>query len=106
MRAGRLRHRITLQQPVRTEAADGERVVTYVDVVTVSAEVLSPKGRSYLAAREAHAELTTIVTIRYRSDIQPSWRATFGDRVLEVDHIADLQGRRRYLELHCKESVL
>ena len=105
MRSNRLRHPVTLQRPVKTEDEVGEEIVTFVDVASVFAEVLAPKGRTYLAARKAHAELTTRVTIRYRDDVEPTWRVLFGDRVLEIDHVADVGGRFRELEMQCREIV-
>ena len=105
MRAGRLRHRVTLQSQTRVASITGELIPSYQDEVTVSAEVLETRGREYLTSNEAHAEITVKITIRYRTDIGPTWRVIFGSRIFDIKHVVDLMGRHRTLELMCKELV-
>lgn len=103
--AGRLRHRITLEEPGTAQTADGGLVAAWTPRATVFAEVLELRGREFIAAREAHASLDVKVRLRYRSDVRPTWRVRFGARVLEIVHAVDVGGRNRLLELMCKEQV-
>lgn len=103
MRIGRYRHRIELQQNTPTQADDGSRVDDWRTVATVWGELLETRGREYLAAQEAHSELNAKIRIRYRSDVRPEWRAIFQGRIFDIQHVADLQGRRRELELFIAE---
>lgn len=98
--AGRYRHRIALQRNTPAQATDGSNVDSWTTIAIVWGELLEIRGREYLAAQEAHSELTAKIKIRYRSDIRKDeWRAMFGDRVFDIQHVADLKGRRRELEL-------
>lgn len=105
IRSGRLRHRVELQEPTVAQNTVGELVTTWTTIATVPAEVLDLRGREYLTAREAHAETTTKITLRYRDDLTRLWRVKHGARVFDVEAVVDLQGRRRVLELMCKERT-
>jgi SPP1 family predicted phage head-tail adaptor len=96
---GRLRHRITLQRNDPRQAVDGSQVDDWQTVAIVWGELLESRGREYLAAQEAHSELTAKIRIRYRADVKPEWRAVFQDRIFDIQQVADLAGRRRELEL-------
>ena len=103
IRSGRLRHRVALQQPTTTRNSTGEPIVTWTTVATVWAEVLDLRGREYIASQEAHSEVGTKITIRYRSDLDLTWRAVFGTRLFDIQQIADLKGHNAILELMCRE---
>lgn len=101
MNAGKLRHRVTLEEYSPAPEADGGEVPVYYPVATVWAEVLELRGRQYLEAREAHSDITTRIRIRHRTDVRPEWRVRFGATLYRVEHVVDLAGRRRELELLC-----
>lgn len=103
IRIGNYRHRIALQQNTPTQAPDGSRVDTWTTVATVWGQLLESRGREYLAAQEAHSELMGKIRIRYRSDVKPEWRALYAGRTFDIQHVADLAGRRRELELFVSE---
>ena len=84
MRAGRLHHLVTLQRPVFNTAADGERVKTWIDVEDVYAEMNFIRGSEYLTAREQHSNITGRFKIRYRDDIDRTWRVKFEARLFEL----------------------
>ncbi len=103
--AGRLRHRVTLQQPLKSQDATGAEVLSWSTVTTVWAEVLELRGREYLAEREVHSDVTAKIRIRYRADVTVEWHVLFGTHTYDVTHAVDLMGRRRELELMCSEVV-
>ncbi len=105
MRAGELRHQVTLQAPATTYDADQQPVTTWVDVATVRAAVVPLTGREYWQAKAVNAELTHRVTIRYRRGVQTTWRVLYGSRALEILSVADVDERHERLELLCKEVV-
>jgi SPP1 family predicted phage head-tail adaptor len=100
---GRYRHRITLERNEPTQATDGSNIDNWIPVATVWGELLEVRGREYLAAQEAHSELNAKIKIRYRPDVRPEWRALFDGRTFDIQHVADLKGRRRELELFVAE---
>jgi len=112
MRAGRLRHRVTLQSPVETLDSHGQPVKTWADVADVWAGVEPLRGRERAAiGPDVHGdaqdinELDTRVPIRYRSDVTIDWRVEFEDRHFEIKAIIDPDMRHRELDLLCKEVV-
>ena len=104
MRAGELRNRITFQEPVHTRDTFQADVITYTDVVTVWAAIDWESGRRFLEAAQLNAEVQGVVRIRYRDDVKPEWRIKFGDRYFEIISIANIQERRRELQLNVKEA--
>lgn len=101
-----LRHRVTIQRAKEAQNSFGEPVLEWQDVGKVWARVEDLSGREYFAARQvAVAEVTTRVTIRWRDDVKPSMRILAGSRVLDVRSVIDPDGRRRELQLMCREVV-
>lgn len=105
MRAGELRHQITFQEKTSTRQSFGDFADTWDDYVTVWAAIEWKSGRRYLEAAQLNAEIEGIVRIRYRSDIEPTMRITFGNRIIEIISIANTYERNRELVISCKEAL-
>jgi SPP1 family predicted phage head-tail adaptor len=105
MRAGELRHRITLKQPVTTTNANEEDITTYATVATVWAAIDWGSGRRYEAAKQLDAEVQGVIRIRYRSDVKAYWRIEYDGRTFEIISLANVQERGRELVLTCKEAL-
>lgn len=106
---GKLRHRVTIQQ--RRHVQDGlggtGRDELWDDVGTFWAAVMPLRGREYLDGLRVEAELTHKVMIRYQPGISilQDMRAVFGDRVLNIESVANVDERNEWLELRCREVV-
>ena len=105
MRAGELRHRVTIQQKIVTRDTFGGEVVTWADVATVWAAVEPLRGREFLDAKQIQAETAYRVRMRYRSDVDTDMRIVWDSRTLEITAVLDVDGRGRELELMCREVV-
>ena len=104
VRAGDLRHRVTIQQLVVGQDDYGQPLNTWKDAATVWAKVEDLTGREYFAAQQVPtAEVSTRVTIRWRADIEPAMRVVHGARVLDIKAVLDPDGRKRELQLMCQE---
>lgn len=105
MRAGTLRHRVTIQKPTEGAAnAFGETVDTWSYVATVHASVIMQNAREAFEAGKVQPEGTVQVIVRYRSDLTSEKRFKFGDRFLYIDNvIAD--ERRRQQTCLCHEDL-
>jgi SPP1 family predicted phage head-tail adaptor len=101
IRAGELRHRVTIQDKVVTLNSYNEEVITWTDVDTVWAQIEDLRGREYLESRRQAAEVTTRIRIRYRSGLAPEMRAVWGDITYDIQAVVDPTGRQRELELMC-----
>ncbi len=107
MRAGQLRTWVTIESRSDTRAADGSLVEGWSAVDSTWASVVDLRGREYLAAQEAHADVTTRIWMRWRDDVTTTMRITTTnpDRTLEIEAVIDVDGRHRMLELMCREVV-
>ncbi|SFO07298.1 phage head closure protein [Xenorhabdus japonica] len=109
MRAGALRHRITLQNFTQIQLPSGQRMQKWQDVATVWAEVKHISGRELMASGAVFSEATVRIWLRYRADITTANRIFYqGDNASGqffniVAVIPDPQHTR--LELLCKGGL-
>lgn len=105
MKAGRLRHRVTLQRGTVTANSHGDQVRAYTDLRTVWADVEALGGREFLAAEHVQAEVTSRITMRAQPDIvlTPADRIVWGSRTFDIRHFIDLQGRSRDWQILASE---
>lgn len=105
MRIGKLRRRVTLEKLVKAENEYNELVETWVEDARLWAEVEDLRGREFHVARQVPAgEVTTRVTIRYRPGIdRKKNRIVDGSRILAIEAVLEPEGKRRKVELMCKE---
>ena len=103
--AGRLRHRVALQQPVTTKDSYGQDVVTWTHVATVWASLEPIRGREYFEAQQHGNETTVRIVMRAQGSlIKPTWRVLHGSDVYEIVSVIDPQKRGDYLELMARKS--
>lgn len=105
MRAGRLRHRVTIQEKAVTRNTFGEEVVTWSDVATVWGSVEPVRGREFEDVSFAGAEVSTKIVLRYRSGVVPEMRATEGDNIYDILAVINVDNRDRELNLYCREVL-
>lgn len=105
MKAGTLRHRVTIQKKVVTQNTYGEEVITWDDVAEVWAAVEPLQGREFLEAQRAGAEVTTRVRIRHRDGIVPEMRVEWDDHLYDIQAVVALEERGREIHLMCKEVL-
>lgn len=85
MRAGKLRHYVSLQEKSVTRDAFGGEVITWVDRYTNAPVSIEPlKGTNLIAAQQVHPELTAVIRLRYLPDVSPQWRVKFGTRIFSI----------------------
>jgi len=104
--AGELNRRIRLERLIQTRSPLGEVIESWALVAVVWAQVLSLSGREWHEARQLpEGEVSTAITIRYRPDVERTMRVVHGDTVLTIEAVLDKDGRRRMLQLMCRERV-
>ena len=74
VQAGRLRHRVTIQNFVTQTLPSGQETENWADGATVWAEVKGVSGRELLTAGAELAESTIRVWMRYRRDVTAASR--------------------------------
>lgn len=100
MRAGSLRHSITLQYKSSvSKGTNGEEVITWGTFVTCWADAQPLRGREYIAMRQAASEITTRFTIRYLAGVNTTMRVVWDSAIYNIVEVIDVGGRNATLEL-------
>ena len=105
MRAGKLRHKVTIKSREASQDEYGEVTYTWSTAARAWANIEPLAGRELLHAQQVNAELTHRVTMRYMSGVDPTDRIAFGSRTLEVVSVINPDERNKELVLLCKEIV-
>ncbi|HIE0939541.1 TPA: phage head closure protein [Serratia marcescens] len=107
MQAGKLRHRITLQKPVKVQDPETGSVENiWQDLAQLWAEVSPLSARELVSAQAMQNAVTTRITIRYRQDIEPKYRILFRGKKFNIEGIlSDPKSGLEYLTLPCSEGV-
>lgn len=98
MNAGRLDRKVELHRPTSTADTFGQKVETYTkeaDVWAMKKDVAATEG---IEGEQVVARVRTEWTIRYRSDIRPTWRVVYDSKTYTIDGILEI-GRREGLRL-------
>jgi SPP1 family predicted phage head-tail adaptor len=102
--AGRLRHRLTLEQAVTSEDGSGGYATEWLAVASLWGAIETISGREWAESDAVKSEATHRIAIRHRDDIGPSMRLRFYGRVFDIESLADPDGRRRHLLCRCVEK--
>jgi len=98
MRAGQLRHRVTIQEKIASQNGFGEEEIAYSDWATVWARVEPVSAGETADQQREAATATHQVTMRYRRDLVPTMRLAWADgdvtRVMEISGIVPDAARR------------
>lgn len=108
MRAGRLRHRVTVQQLVAgspQQKATGEPDESWTDFISVWASVEPITGNERFLAQQHLSQVTTKINMRYRSGITASMRVVFGQAIYNIHAILNWEERNRELTLLCSQGA-
>ena len=110
MRAGSLRHRITIQTKTVTRNSYGEESVTWSDNINCWASIEPIRGNEYFSAQQIQSGVTHRITIRYRTladgtAINPNCRVEYGTRYFNIQSVLNPSERDISLQLMCIEEV-
>lgn len=108
MRAGRLRHRVTIQHRTLGQDDAGALVETWATTAVVWADVRTVGGGERLqpGIEQTVATMQHQVTIRrHPTTILPSQRVIWQGRTLEITSVQEPDNRQRLVLLMCQEIV-
>lgn len=108
MQAGRLRHRVTLEQRVTELDSDGERTETWVDAfgLLLPAEIAPLSGRELVAAAAVQSKVAVRVRIRHRPGVSASMRVLHRNVAYGIEAVTpDTASGVEYLTLHCTHGA-
>jgi len=100
MRAGQLRHRITIQQLSTTRDDYGGVVETWADFAPdIPASVQPLSGRELIAAQAAQSEARVKMSMRYIPGVTEVMRVSYGGKVYNITAVIDVDERHRELQI-------
>lgn len=104
--AGDLRHRIRIEQAVRTPDGGGGAEVTWQLVAQVWAAIWPRTSSEQLQSDRVAGIATHDIWIRYRPDVVPQMRFVSGNRTFDIRGVLDIDERRRWLKCVSQERDL
>ena len=103
MRAGKLRHKITIEQLTTVHGGDGGTTETWQKFIEASAAIEPLSGREMFAAGVERSEVTNRIRLRYRKGITAAMRVVYKKRMFDIQAVIDIRSEHRELHLMCKE---
>lgn len=106
-RAGKLRHRVSLQEFTTTvDEETGNRERTWTEVRKLWAAVEPLSGREFVSAAASQSKVTTRITILYRSGITHEMRVVYRGKIYNIEAVlSDQDSGVQYLTLPCSQEV-
>lgn len=105
MRAGQLRHKVTIQQYAQSLDSSRQPVNVPTKLAEVWAAVEPLSGRELVNAQQQQPDVTHLVRIRHRDDVTPKMLVLHGSRKLHIESILNADERDREMHLMCRERV-
>lgn len=107
MNIGQLRHKITFQTVTRQSDGQGGWDETWNDYITVWAHFKTQENvtqsKEPIVGKEKVTQTSYKVTIRYREDLKADMQIKWGERILSIRNILDLDNTRQFLQLFCDD---
>ena len=105
MQAGKMRHRITIQQATTAADTYGQPIETWSTYAERWASIEPIRGREYWDAHQVNAEVTTRIRIRSLSGVTPKMRVSWNSQIFDIVSVIHVEQRNRETQLMCTERV-
>jgi SPP1 family predicted phage head-tail adaptor len=105
IRAGALRHTLTIEEATETRDAHGQAVQTWATFASVPGAFEPLTGREVFAAAQVQAEVTARARIRYLEGVTPKMRISFESKIYAITAVIDRELKHRELELLLSEGL-
>lgn len=105
MRAGTLRHRITIEEATVVENEFGEPEQSWAAFAERWARVSPLEGQERWNAQQVHAEVTHEIELRHLDGVKAEMRVNFGGRLFDIEAPMNPDERDEKLILLCTERV-
>ncbi|HBJ69987.1 MAG TPA: head-tail adaptor protein [Alcaligenes faecalis] len=107
MQAGRLRHRLSIQENRPGRDPDtGAVIPVWVELTAVRGSFEPLSARDFIAAAAAQTKLSARAVVRYRADIKEKMRLVHSGKVFLIQGaLPDKESGREYLTLLLSEDL-
>lgn len=103
MRAGSLKHRITIKELSSGQDDLGQPVQTETIVASMWADIRLLSGLETIKAGAETAIVNASIRVRYRTDIAANMRVYEGADVYEIKAVLPDKVKKAYVDLACKQ---
>lgn len=108
MRAGRLRHVVSIETPTFTRSATGASKAASWAALTnganVFADIDETTGKEQIQAGQVNPQRPVTVTLRYLAGVTAECRVVYGARRFQIVSFVNVDSRNRTLVLICLEK--
>jgi len=104
MRAGNLKHKVTIQTYSETQSSFGEPVKSWVNLTQAYASITPLSAKEFFKAG-VQAEASHKVEIRYVPGVTSKMRVLYGVRVFSIESVLNIREANKSLVLVCSEVV-
>lgn len=105
MRAGQLRHRLTILNPTDVMSSWNSTETTWTTYKTVWGSIEWLSGREYTEASQVQSQARGIITIRFLKGVTPNMRISFEGRTFKIIAAINPIERGRKLEIQVTEAT-
>lgn len=105
MTVGSLRRQIIVEQRVAGSDALGQALDSWTTVCTCYADIQPQTGREILAGEAMVSSVSSVITIRYRTNVNAGMRARYAGRVFNIEAVIDLDTQHRWTQMVCTEGM-
>lgn len=103
MRAGNLRHPVTIQESTITSDDYGGGNETWTTYATARAAIWPQKGKEVVIDKALQAYTHVIIRIRYQSGITNKMRVlAHTGQVYEILTVRNIEEKNRYIDMWCR----
>lgn len=102
---GRLKHKITIETPTRTQDAYGQPIETFTTYAVRYAQLMTTIGREGFNKYQEFNEYPVVFKVRYDSltkDINETMRVTFDSKTYDVEGVVNFMGSDREIHIYGK----
>ncbi len=100
-----MRHRVTIEKPVRTADEGGTAVISWQAVASVWAEIRPKSGREVFESDQLGGRVTHDVRLRYRDGVTTKMRILHSGRIFDIRFVANQGERGEWLICSCEETT-
>lgn len=103
---GQMRDLINIQAAATTLDDVGQPIRTWSNrYYQLPAKLMPVSGSETIRGRSVEAGIKTVFVIRYAASITPEMRVVHSSGTYGIGYVKPIEGRQRYMELHCKQAV-
>lgn len=105
MRAGKIRHRVSIQRKTISQNSIGEGIESWSELCKRWASIEPASGSEVVIGDQINGTVTHIVTMRYLGGLTSKDRVTFNGRNFDINGVVNTDERNIETILACREAV-